>query len=46
VRSASPALIALVSVVGLVADPETVTETITDLVESIGAAGPRPIVGK
>src|ERR687895_553177 len=31
-----PALVALVSIVGLVGDPETVTETITDVVESVG----------
>jgi membrane protein len=36
VLSIFPALIALVSIVGLVADPETVTETITDIAESIG----------
>jgi membrane protein len=31
-----PAMIALVSIVGLVGDPETVTETITDVVTSVG----------
>src|SRR5919107_1105899 len=36
VLSIFPALIALVSIVGLVTDPETVTETITNVVESIG----------
>ena len=33
-----PAMIALVSIVGLVDDPETVTETITDIAESMGSA--------
>jgi membrane protein len=36
VLSIFPALIALVSIVGLVGDPETVTNTLTDLVSSIG----------
>jgi membrane protein len=36
VLSIFPALIALVSIVGLVWDPETVTETLTDIVESMG----------
>ncbi len=38
VLSIFPALIALVSIVGLVGDPDTVTETITDIVESVGPA--------
>src|SRR5829696_7053331 len=36
VLSIFPALIALVSIVGLVGDPATVTETITDIVRSMG----------
>jgi membrane protein len=36
VLSIFPALIALVSIVGLVGDPETITKTLTDLVSSIG----------
>jgi membrane protein len=36
VLSIFPALIALVSIVGLVADPKTVTDSLTDLVTSIG----------
>ena len=36
VLSIFPALIALVSIVGLVGDPQAVTETITDIVSSIG----------
>ena len=36
VLSIFPALIALVSIVGLVADPKTVTDSLTDLVSSIG----------
>jgi membrane protein len=36
VLSIFPALIALVSIVGLVADPKTVTNSLTDLVSSIG----------
>jgi membrane protein len=36
VLSIFPALIALVSLVGLVGDPKTITKTLTDLVSSIG----------
>jgi membrane protein len=36
VLSIFPAMIALVSIVGLVGDPESVTETVTDIVTSIG----------
>jgi membrane protein len=36
VLSIFPALIALVSIVGLVGDPKTITKTLTDLVSSIG----------
>ena len=38
VLSIFPALIALVSIVGLVGDPKTVTNALTDLVSSIGPA--------
>jgi membrane protein len=38
VLSIFPALIALVSIVGLVGDPKTVTNSLTDLVSSIGPA--------
>jgi membrane protein len=38
VLSIFPALIALVSIVGLVGDPATVTRTLTDVVSSIGPA--------
>jgi membrane protein len=38
ILSIFPALIALVSIVGLVADPDTVTETVTDIVQSVGPA--------
>ena len=38
VLSIFPALIALVSIVGLVADPKTVTSSLTDVVTSIGPA--------
>ena len=36
VLSIFPALIALVSIVGIVGDPKTVTESLTDVVTSIG----------
>jgi membrane protein len=36
VLSIFPALIALVSIVGLIGDPKTITKTLTDLVSSIG----------
>src|SRR3954464_7230635 len=36
VLSIFPALIALVSIAGLVADPKTITSTLTNLVSSIG----------
>ncbi len=38
VLSIFPALIALVSIVGLVWDPETVTETLTNIAESLGSS--------
>jgi membrane protein len=38
ILSIFPALIALVSIVGLVADPATITRTLTDVVSSIGPA--------
>jgi membrane protein len=38
VLSIFPALIALVSIVGLVGDPQTVTDALTDIVSSIGPA--------
>ena len=38
VLSIFPALIALVSIVGLLGDPKTITKTLTDLVSSIGPA--------
>ena len=36
-----PALIAMVSIVGLVADPASPTRTLTDVVSSLGPARPR-----
>ncbi len=36
--SVFPALLAMVAVVGLVADPHTITEHLTDIVNSIGPA--------
>ena len=38
VLSVFPAIIAMVSVVGLVGDPQTITEELTDIVSSIGPA--------
>src|SRR3712207_9511098 len=38
VLSIFPALIALVSIVGLIGDPATITRTLTDIVSSIGPA--------
>ena len=38
VLSIFPALIALVSIVGLVGDPKTITKELTDIVSSIGPA--------
>jgi membrane protein len=38
VLSVFPALIALVSIVGLVGDPQTITKQLTDIVTSIGPA--------
>jgi membrane protein len=38
VLSIFPALIALVSIVGLVGDPKTITDSLTDIVSSIGPA--------
>ena len=38
VLSIFPALLAMVSIVGLIGDPQTVTDTMTDIVSSIGPA--------